>query len=81
MKTLNNAFELVTDDPVKVQILTIKSNLINDVIDLMKAKKLTQVATAENLGVSQPRISRLMTGNISEFSIGWLTMAKLKLNA
>ena len=81
MRTYDNAFELCTDDPIKVKELTIKSDLMNWIRDRMESKKLTQVQVAEILGVQQPRISRLLTGNISDFSIGWLTMAKIKLQA
>ena len=81
MKELNNAFELCSDDPVKVKELTIKADLMLWIRKRMETKKLTQVKVAEILGVQQPRISRLLTGNISDFSIGWLTMAKIKLQA
>jgi predicted XRE-type DNA-binding protein len=70
--TLNNAFELITDDPKAVENYTMRSNMMNAIVDLIKIKEWTQQQAAENLGVSQPRISNLKNGKISRFSVDML---------
>ena len=71
-KSFDNAFELLTDDPGEVQLLTMRSNMMNALNDLIKGKEWTQEEAAELLGVTQPRISALKNGKISKFSVGML---------
>ena len=79
MRVYKKASELLTDDPIEQEIMTLKFSLMNQVLDLIKEKNLTQVKAAQALKVSQPRISRLSCGRASEFSITWLMKAKLSL--
>jgi predicted XRE-type DNA-binding protein len=72
MKTFNSAFELLTNDPKEIENYTMRSNMMNAIVDLIKAKGWTQKESAEYLGVSQPRISNLINGRISKFSIDML---------
>ena len=72
MNTVNNAFELLTDDIKEVENYTMRSNMMNAIVDLIKLKDWTQKEAAEYLGVSQPRISNLKNGKISKFSIDML---------
>jgi predicted XRE-type DNA-binding protein len=72
MKSFNNAFELLTDDIKEVENYTMRSNMMNAIVDLIKAKDWTQKEAAEHLGVSQPRISNLRNGKISKFSVDML---------
>lgn len=83
MKTIKSAFELIEDNPAKVKLLKAKSDLMNEVIDLIRYKidscDYTQKDIAVMLGVAQPRISKLMNGRFSEFSIDMLTQFKFGL--
>lgn len=83
MKSYKNSFELLTDDPVKLKMLKVKSDLMDEVISLIKYKidscDYTQLDVAVMLGVTQPRISRLLGGGFSEFSIDMLTQFKFGL--
>ena len=49
--------------------LRIRSSLMIQVRQLIKARHLTQVAAARLFGVSQPRMSDLVRGKIDLFSI------------
>lgn len=49
-----------------------KSNLIAEISRIVRKKKLTQVQVAEILGVNQPRVSSLLSGNLDLFSIEML---------
>jgi predicted XRE-type DNA-binding protein len=46
-----------------------KSNLVSRIVDIIQERKLTQVQAAKVLGVDQPKVSALMRGRISDFSI------------
>lgn len=49
-----------------------KSNLIAEISRIIRKKNLTQVQVAEILGVNQPRVSSLLSGNLDLFSIEML---------
>jgi len=46
-----------------------RSQLMYHVTELLRERKLTQVAAAELLGTTQPVVSDLMRGKLSKFSI------------
>lgn len=50
----------------------VKANLIAEISHLIKKKKLTQVQVAKILGVTQPRVSSLLSGNLDLFSFEML---------
>ena len=79
MKSFNNAFELLTDDVKEVEHYTMRSNMMNAIVDLIKLKEWTQKEAAEHLGVTQPRISNLKNGRISKFSVDMLMGMLAKL--
>ena len=81
MQSYQNAFEILTEDKAEIEILKARSSLMNELVDLMKSLKLTQVEAAKLIGSSQSRISQLNNGRLSEFSLTWLTKAKIKLQA
>lgn len=81
MKTYDSAFEMVTDNKEDQELLKMRSNLMREVVDLITNKGLLQSEAAVIIGCSQPRISRLKNGRLSEFGLNWLTKAKLKLTA
>ena len=68
MKEYKNAFELLTSDNHTIEILTLKSNMADAIIDTIKSNGWTQKVAAKHLGLSQPRLSNLQNGKISKFS-------------
>lgn len=52
--------------------LLIRSDLMNQVAELIKRRRLTQARAAKLMGVTQPRISDLVRGRIELFSIDTL---------
>ncbi len=69
-KISNNVFEdLGLENPEEDLA---KSNLIIEISRVIKGKKLTQTQVAKILGVNQPRISALLSGNLDLFSIDML---------
>ncbi|SPZ01719.1 Cro/CI family transcriptional regulator [Pseudomonas luteola] len=63
-----NSFELITKDPVTFNMLSLKSKLFMILVDLIRKEGWTQKAAAENLKVTQPRISNLLKGQLDKFS-------------
>ena len=72
MKSYNNAFELLTDDPAIVKLLTLKSNLMDTIVEKIHDLRINQVEAAKIMKVTQPRVSNLKNGRISKFSYDML---------
>jgi len=49
-----------------------KANLIAEISHIIRKKKLTQVQVAKMLGVNQPRVSSMLSGNLDLFSMDML---------
>ena len=61
------------DDPAEKALCEAKSKLMNEVEGYINRNKLTQQQAAEQMGVTQPRISNVKNGQISKFTIDALT--------
>lgn len=72
MSTYKDPLELLTQDPVEFSLVSMKSKMMLIVAQLIKEQNWTQAQAAKEIGVSQPRISNLMKGQISKFSIDML---------
>ena len=46
-----------------------KADLAHRIIDIIEARKLTQVQAGKVLGVDQPKVSALKRGRLTDFSI------------
>jgi predicted XRE-type DNA-binding protein len=46
-----------------------KADLAHRIVDIIEGRKLTQVQAAKALGVDQPKVSALMRGRLTDFSI------------
>ncbi len=68
----NSPLELLAKDPVDLSLIVLKSKLITTVKMMIKDNGWTQAQAAKAIGVSQPRISNLMNGQIRKFSIDML---------
>jgi len=64
-----NVFRDVGFGPKEAESLRLRAQLMVEVTRLIQARKLTQRAAANLLGVTQPRISDLIRGKIDLFSI------------
>jgi predicted XRE-type DNA-binding protein len=49
--------------------LLIKAELAHQISELIEVRQLTQIAAAELLGIDQPKVSALMRGKLSGFSV------------
>lgn len=64
-----NPLELLSTDPVELNLLSLKSKLMMILTMLIDERGFTQAEAASFFGVSQPRVSNLKMGKISKFSI------------
>ena len=56
-----------------------KAELANKIIELIRERRLTQVQAAKVLGVDQPKVSVLIRGNLTGFSLERLMRFLLRL--
>ena len=67
-----NVFIDLGYSPDEAAILQMRADLMTDLRKFIKAKKLTQAAAAKIFGVSQSRVSDLITGKWEKFSLEML---------
>jgi len=72
MKKVSSPFELITDDTYALISYELKAKMMIALRDLIESKGWSQKESAENLGVTQPRISNLVNGKIDKFSLDML---------
>lgn len=78
MKEFLNPFELLTTDPAKLASYTFKSNLIIIITEFIRDRGMNQRDAAAFFGITQPRISNLLSGQLSQFSIDNLIELSMK---
>ena len=67
-----NVFRDLSFSAGEAALLKIRADLMIALTELIRARGLTQAGAAALLGVSQPRVSDLMTGKFERFSIDTL---------
>ena len=65
----DNIFEVITEDKAEASDLQTRSDLMIAIRDIIDAKKWSQAEAAEQMGITQPRVSDLVNGRIEKFSI------------
>ncbi|PAJ75224.1 XRE family transcriptional regulator [Pseudoalteromonas sp. NBT06-2] len=65
----NNIFEAITEDNAEASDLQTRSDLMIAIRDIIKSNKWSQAIAAEQMGLTQPRVSDLVNGRIEKFSI------------
>lgn len=68
-RSSGNVFLDVGFPPHQAQNLRVRADLMTELIRIVRSRKLTQASASKLFGVSQPRVSDLMTGKIDRFSI------------
>jgi predicted XRE-type DNA-binding protein len=71
-RSVGNVFDDLGFDRATAENLRIRAELMIALKELIQRKHLTQVQAAKLFGVSQPRISDLVRGKISLFTIDML---------
>jgi predicted XRE-type DNA-binding protein len=68
-KTYDDVWEAISETRAEAANLRGRAELTRQIAALIRAKRWTQAEAAKRCGVSQPRISDLLTGRISRFSL------------
>src|SRR5271157_801728 len=64
-----NVWDALEDTPQEAANLTLRSELMDQIEDLIAKNGWTQAEAAKRCGVTQPRINDLLRGRISRFSL------------
>lgn len=72
-------FAGIASDQAELSLLILKSKLWSVVTKIITDRQLTQRQTAELLGVSQPRVSNMMKGQLEKFSMDFFIEAVVHL--
>lgn len=75
----SSLFELATQDPVELNSLILKSKLSSIIRLLVKNSGLSQSEVAKALQTTQPRVSNLLNGQLSKFSVDFLLESLCRL--
>ena len=65
----NSVWDALEDDPVRQQNLNLRSALMMEIAEQIKDRGLTQTQAAVLLHITQPRVSALLHGKISDFRL------------
>jgi predicted XRE-type DNA-binding protein len=74
-----NVFSDLGFDDAEAQVLAMRADLMAQLSKQITTRKMTQVAAAELLGVSQGRVSDLTRGKVEKFSLDALVQFAAKL--
>ena len=72
MSTYLNVWDALFDDKQEAENLRIRSQLMIEITQYLNQINLSQKQAAEKLGISQPRLSNLINGQIDKFTIDML---------
>ena len=64
-----SVWDALEDDPVRQENLKLRSTLMMGIAERIKDRGLTQTQAAEVLHITQPRVSALLQGKISDFRL------------
>jgi predicted XRE-type DNA-binding protein len=68
-KRFSSVWDAIEDSASEAASMKLRAELAIEIIERMHDRKLTQAKAAELIGVTQPRISDLMRGRLSLFSL------------
>lgn len=74
-----NVWDLLSDTPGEAENLRLRAQLMSRINDRLDEFGWSQKTTAENLDLTQPRVSDLFTGKISKFSLDALVNIGIKV--
>jgi predicted XRE-type DNA-binding protein len=72
IKGSGNVFLDLGFDPAEARIMALRAEVMIRLEQQLKAKGWTQAEAAKRLGVTQPRVSRLIKGRWQDFSLDML---------
>ena len=76
-----NVFDAIADSPEEALNMKLRAKLIREIRAKVTEAGWTQITIAEKLGVTQPRVSDLLNGKLSKFSLDSLVMMLARLGS
>ena len=76
-----SAFDAIADSPEEALNMKLRATLIREIRIKVAAAGWTQTETAHRLGITQPRVSDLMSGKLSKFSLDALVNMLARLGS
>lgn len=71
-KSSGNVFLDLGFEPAEAEVMKLRAELMIQTALRLKEKGWTQAEAARQLGITQPRVSRLMSGKVDDFSLDML---------
>lgn len=72
IEVFDSVWDALEDDPIEARALERRANLMQLVQDKIEKGKWSQPEVAKMLGITRPRVSDLMRGKLSKFSLDTL---------
>jgi predicted XRE-type DNA-binding protein len=69
IETYETVWDAIADTPEQAANLRARAELMQQIVAIIKANDWTQADAASRCGVTQPRISDLLRGRVSRFSL------------
>jgi predicted XRE-type DNA-binding protein len=67
-----NIFADLGFDPAEAEVMKLRAEVMIQTAMRIKAQGLTQAQAAKQLGITQPRVNRLIKGKVEDFSLDML---------
>lgn len=67
-----NVFIDLGFDPAEAEVMKLRAQVMIRTAQHLKARGWTQIEAANRLGITQPRVSRLIKGKVEDFSLDML---------
>lgn len=77
----NSVFDAIADSPEEALNMKLRASLIREVRAIVADAGWTQMETAQRLGITQPRVSDLVNGKLSKFSLDALVKILARLGS
>jgi len=75
----NTVWDVFAESPAEAENMRMRSELVRQISNFVEKRKLTHVEAAELCGVNRPRMTDLLNGKISKFSLD--ALVKIAANA
>lgn len=69
IESYENVWNALTDTPGEAANMQAKTELMRQIVDIIKKNQWKQVESAQRCGITQPRMNDLLRGRISRFSL------------
>ncbi len=76
-----NVFDAIADSPEEALNMKLRASLIREIRAKVTDADWTQTETARQLGITQPRVSDLLSGKLSKFSLDALVNMLARLGS